>query len=117
MSESKELLEATVKGLQDKLELLQTELNVKKLELNNVNKPKLNQSILDIIYDCIDEGIEEYDFTDVDGYEFEPEFDYDHKVVIGNIELTHKDYVKEPILKLIDSGFNIIDDTEENSAQ
>ena len=113
MSESKELLEATVKGLQDKLEQLQTELNVKKLELNNVNKPKLNQSILDIIYDCIDEGIEEYDFTDVDGYEFEPEFDYENKVVIGSIELTHKDYVKEPILKLIETKFNIIDDTDD----
>ena len=117
MSESKELLEATVKGLQDKLEQLQTELNVKKLELNNVNKPKLSQSTMDIIYDCIDEGIEEYDFSDVDGYEFEPEFDYENKVVIGSIELTHKDYVKEPILKLIESRFNIIDDTEENSAQ
>ena len=66
MSESKELLEATVKGLKEKLEQLQTELNVKTLQLNNVNKPKLNQSTMDIIYDCIDEGIEEYDFTDVD---------------------------------------------------
>ena len=113
MSESKELLEATVKGLQDKLEQLQTELNVKKLELNNVNKPKLNQSTMDIIYDCIDEGIEEYDFSDVDGYEFEPEFDYENKVVIGSIELTHKDYVKEPILKLIETKFNIIDDTDD----
>ena len=113
MSESKELLEATVKGLQYKLEQLQTELNVKKLELNNVNKPKLNQSTMDIIYDCIDEGIEEYDFSDVDGYEFEPEFDYENKVVIGSIELTHKDYVKEPILKLIETKFNIIDDTDD----
>ena len=111
MENNKELLEATVKGLQDKLELLQTELNVKTLELNNVNKPKLNQSTMDIIYDCIDEGIEEYDFSDVDGYEFEPEFDYENKVVIGSIELTHKEYIKEPILKLIENKFNIIDDT------
>ena len=111
MSESKELLEATVKGLQDKLELLQTELNVKTLELNNVNKPKLNQSTLDIIYDCIDEGIEEYDFSDTDGYEFEPEFDYDNRIVMRSIELTHKEYIKEPILKLIENKFNIIDDT------
>ena len=113
MSESKELLEATVKGLKDKLEQLQTELNVKTLQLNNVNKPKLNQSTMDIIYDCIDEGIEEYDFSDSDGYEFEPEFDYDNKVVIGNIDLTHKEYVKEPILKLIETKFNIIDDTDD----
>ena len=115
MSENKELLEATVKGLQDKLELLQTELNVKTLELNNVNKPKLNQSTLDIIYDCVTEGIEEFDFSDSDNYEFEPEFDYDSKVVIGSIDLTHKDYIREPIIELIEKKFNIIDDTEVNT--
>ena len=48
MSESKELLEATVKGLQDKLKMLQTELNVKTIELNNINKPELLQSVYDI---------------------------------------------------------------------
>ena len=116
MSESKELLEA-VKGLQDKLEQLQTELNVKTLQLNNVNKPKLDQSTMDVIYDCVTEGVEEFDFSDSDNYEFEPEFDYDSKVVIGSIELMHKDYVAEPIIKLIEKRFNIIDDTEENSAQ
>ena len=116
MENNKELLEATVKGLQDKLEQLQTELNVKTLELNNVSKPKLNQSTMDIIYDCINDGLYEFDFSDTDAYEFEPEFDYDSKVVIGSIELTHKDYVAEPIIKLIESKFNIIDDTEVNTA-
>ena len=113
MSESKELLEATVKGLQDKLELLQTELNVKTIELNNVNKPKLNQSTLDIIYDCVTEGIEEFDFDDSDNYDFEPTFDYDNRVVIGSIEFNNKDYIREPIIKLIENTFKIIDDTEE----
>ena len=117
MSESKELLEATVKGLQDKLELLQTELNVKTIELNNVNKPKLNQSTLDIIYDCITEGIEEFDFSDTENYDFEPDLDYDRRVVIGSIEFNSEDYVREPIIKLIENKFKIIDDTEENSAQ
>lgn len=117
MENNKELLEATVKGLQDKLEQLQTELNVKTLELNSINKPKLNQSTLEIIYDCITEGIEEFDFSDTDNYDFEPEFDYDHKVVIGNIEFNSCDYVREPIINKIEKTFNIIDDTEENSAQ
>ena len=117
MDNKKELLEATVKGLQDKLELLQTELNVKTLQLNSVNKPKLNQSTLEIIYDCVTEGIEEFDFTDTDNYEFEPELDYDHKVIIGNIEFNGCDYVREPIINKIEKTFNIIDDTEENSAQ
>ena len=46
MENNKELLEATVKGLQDKLEQLQTELNVKTLELNSINKPKLIQRVI-----------------------------------------------------------------------
>ena len=115
MSESKELLEATVKGLQEKIQSLQTDLNVKTKELNDVNKPKLNQSTLDIIYDCVTEGIEEFDFTDTDNYDFEPEFDYDHKVVIGNLEFNSCDYVRESIIEFIEKTFNIIDDTEVNT--
>ncbi len=116
MSESKELLEATVKGLQHKLELLQTELNVKTLELNNINKPKLNQSTLDIIYDCVTEGVQEFDFSDVDNYEFEPEFDYDNKIVIGSIEMNDTSYIVESIMNKIDKYFKVLPtNTEENT--
>ena len=115
MSESKELLEATVKGLQDKLEQLQTELNVKTLELNNINKPKLNQSTMDIIYDCIDDGIHEFNFNCDSHYDFEYEIDYDGRVSTHHIEFNSTDYVKEPIIKLIEDKFNIINDTENES--
>ena len=115
MENNKELLEATVKGLQDKLELLQTELNVKTLELNNINKPKLNQSTMDIIYDCVNDGIHEFDFSDTDNYDFEPELDYDRRVSIQSIEFNNIDYVMEPIIKLIEKAFNIIDDENEDN--
>ena len=115
METNKELLEATVKGLQDKLEQLQTELNVKNLELNNINKPKLNQSTLDIIYDCINDGINEFDFSDSDNYDFEYEIDYDGRINTNHIEFNNADYIQEPILKLIENKFNIINDTEDES--
>ena len=111
MENNKELLEATVKGLQDKLEQLQTELNVKTLELNNINKPKLNQSTLDIIYDCINDGLHDFDFSDTDNYDFEPELDYDRRISIQSIEFQSIDYIQEPIMELIEKKFNIIDDT------
>jgi hypothetical protein len=117
MNESKELLEATIKGLEEKVNQLNNDLDTKKKELENVNKPELNQSTLDIIYDCVTEGIEEFDFTDTDNYDFEPELDYEGKVIIGSIEFNNEDYVREPIIKLIEDRFKIIDDTEENSAQ
>jgi hypothetical protein len=112
MENNKELLEATVKGLQDKLEQLQTELNVKKLELNNVNKPKLNQSTMDIIYDCINDGLHEFDFNDEENYDFEYELDYDGRVRTCSVEFNSLDYIQEPIIKSIESKFNIINDIE-----
>ena len=111
MENNKELLEATVKGLQDKLEQLQTELNVKTLELNNINKPKLNQSTLDTIYDCIDEGIADFDFNCDSHYDFEYEIDWDGRINTSNVCFNSADYIKEPIVSLIEKKFNIIDDT------
>ena len=115
MSESKELLEATVKGLQEKIQSLHTDLNVKTKELNDVSKPKLNQSTLDIIYDCVTEGIEEFDFSDYDNYDFEYEIDYDGRIRTCSVEFNGCDYIREPIVKLIENKFNIIDDTEDES--
>ena len=115
METNKEMLEATVKGLQDKLEQLQRELNIKNLELNNINKPKLNQSTLDTIYDCIDEGIADFDFNCDSHYDFEYEIDYDGRINTCNVEFNSVDYIQEPILKLIENKFNVVNDTEDEN--
>ena len=117
METNKELLEATVKGLQEKIQSLQTDLNVKTKELNDVSKPKLNQSALEIIYDCVTEGIEEFDFNDEENYDFEYELDYDGRIRTNNIEFNSCDYVREPIVRLIENKFNIIDDTENDETK
>ena len=115
METNKELLEATVKGLQDKLQQLQTELNVKTLELNNINKPKLNKSEMDVIYDCIDEGINNFSFNDEECYDFEYELDYDGRVSTSNIDFNSGDYLLEDIVTQIEKKFNIIDDTKDEN--
>jgi len=111
--ENKELIEASVKGLQDKIQQLQTELNVKTKELNNINKPKLNQSTLDIIHDCINDGINEFDFNCDSHYDFEYEIDYDGRVSTNSIEFNSADYIQEPIMRIIENKFNIIFDAED----
>ena len=113
MNESKELLEATIKGLNEKISQLNHDVMMKTKELEDINKPEMSGEMYDEIHGLVEEGVGDFDFTDAGNYEFEPEFDYENKVVIGSIELTHKDYVKEPILKLIETKFNIIDDTDD----
>ena len=115
METNKELLEATVKGLQEKVEQLTKDLQTKRKELDNINKPKLNQSTMDIIYDCINDGLHEFDFNEEENYDFEYELDYDGRVRTCSIEFNSIDYVQEPIIKSIENKFNIIDDTEVNT--
>ena len=107
MSESKELLEAAIKGLEEKVNQLNDDLATKKKELEDVNKPEMTGEMYDKVQEMVEEGISNFDFTDTNNYEFEPEFDYDHKVVIGSIEMTDSNYVVESIMNKIDRHFKI----------
>ena len=108
MNESKELLEATIKGLEEKINSLNTDINMKKKELEDINKPEMQGEMFDKIHGLVEEGIEEFDFNDAENYEWEPEFDYDNKVVIGNIEMSDTSYIVESIMNKIDAHFKII---------
>ena len=43
MNESKELLEATIKGLEEKINSLNTDINMKRKELEDINKPEMEK--------------------------------------------------------------------------
>ena len=108
MNESKELLEATIKGLQEKIEGLNADLITKQKELQDVNKPEISGEMYDEIYGLVEEGVNDFDFSDADNYHFEPEFDYDNKVVIGTIEMGDSHYIVESIMNKIDENYKVI---------
>ena len=107
MNESKELLEATIKGLEEKVNQLNNELNIKQKELQDVNKPVMEAWMFDEIQGLVEDGVGEFDFNDSDNYEFEPEFDYDKRIVIGSIEMNDTSYIVESIMNQIDKYFKI----------
>ena len=116
MSESKELLEATVKGLQEKIQSLQNDLNEKQRELEDVNKPEMEAWMFDEIHGLVEDGVSSFDFSDADNYEFEPEFDYENRIVIGNIEINDTRDIVESVMDKIDKYFKILPtSTEENT--
>ena len=59
MNESKELLEATIKGLEEKINSLNTDINMKKKELEDINKPEMQGEMFDKIHGLVEEGISE----------------------------------------------------------
>ena len=108
MNESKELLEATIKGLEEKVNQLNNDLTIKKKELEDVNKPEMSGELFDQLHGLVEEGVGEFDFSDRENYDFEPELDYDNRVAIGSIELNNHYEVVSLIMNKIDHEFKVI---------
>ena len=109
MSETKEMLEATVKGLQDKIGQLNMDLKSKQQELEDANKPVISSTTMDIINDTVNKAIEDYNF-DCGMFEYEFNLCYDNKLELS--DLTFADYydLTEAIVTKIEKQFKIEQD-------
>ena len=107
MNESKELLEATVKGLEEKLHQLSSDLRSKQRELADVSKPEMTGEMYDNIMELVEEGIGNFDFSDSENYDIEYEIDYDGRVNAAGLEFNSASELTERIMSEIDSNFKI----------
>jgi len=107
MSETKELLEATVKGLEEKINNLNDDLRSKQRELADVSKPVMTGKMYDSIYELIEEGIDNFDFNDSGNYEIEYELDYEGRVNATSLEFNSTTEIAEVIMNKIDSHYKV----------
>ena len=109
MSENKELLEATVKGLQDKIGSLNMELKDKQRELEDVNKPILPHKTLVDLEMIIDNAIGDYSF-ECGEFDYEFNLDYDNRIELSDLSFNDGHNLAEAIMKAIDNHFKIEED-------
>ena len=105
-NDNKELLEATVKGLQDKIGSLNMELKDKQKELEDCNKPVISSTTMDVINDAVDTALGNYDL-DCGMFDYEFEMDYDNRVTLSNLTFTDTYDVVEAIIKNIEKQFKV----------
>lgn len=60
-------------------------------ELKDLNKPKLTGLQLDEMYQAIEQGIESFDFDDIDNYDTEFHIDYDNRIALENMSFHNAD--------------------------
>ena len=106
MSENKELLEATVKGLQEKIVSLQHDLREKEKDLEEVNKPEITAEQMDIINDAVNEALEDYQF-DCGMFEYEFNINYDNKLELSELTFTDSYDISEAIIMNITKQFKL----------
>ena len=105
-----ELIEATVKGLQDKIGHLNMELKDKQKELEDAGKPVISSTVMDVINDAVNNAVENYDFDNADQYEIDFSLDYDGKVQAETINLRDTYELMEAIVLKIEKQFKINDE-------
>ena len=113
MSETKEMLEATVKGLQDKIGQLNTDLKSKQQELEDVSKPVISEQTLHIIEDVVNKTIENYNF-ECGHFEYEFNINYDNKLELSELTFVDGYDLVEAVVTKIEKQFKIEKDEETN---
>ena len=118
MSDSKEMLEATVKGLQEKCEQLTNDLQAKRRELEDINKPKISKSVFEEIEDSVFNNMES-------ALDRLSESDYDLELELSGLELCvyqlnfhDTNSISEYIMDAINDKFNVVEEettTTDNS--
>ena len=102
--DNKELIEATVKGLQDKINQLNVELKDKQKELEDCNKPVISSVTLDIVNGAVNSVLEDYNF-DCGMFDYEFEISYDNKLELSNLSFTDHYDIEEAIMMNITKQF------------
>ena len=109
MSETKEMLEATCKGLEDKISQLNMDLKAKQQELKDVNKPVISSTTMDIINDTVNKAVEDYEF-DCGEFEYEFSINYDNKLELSDLTFNDHYNLAEAVMKGITNHFKIAED-------
>ena len=112
-NDNKELLEATVKGLQEKIVSLQHDLKAKQQELEDVNKPVISEQTLHVVEDVVNKAIEDYNF-DCGMFEYEFNLDYDNKLELSDLTFTDAYELVEAVVTKIEKQFKVIKDEKTN---
>jgi hypothetical protein len=117
MADSKEMLEATVKGLQEKVDSLTKDLAAKKNELEDINKPKISKSVYEEIEDSVYNNMEQaLDRLDEHNYDIELELS-GLELSVYQLNFHDTNSISEYIMDAINDKFNVVEDetTTDNS--
>lgn len=82
-------------------------------QLEDYNKPELTPAQLDEIQCAIENGVENFDFSDSDNYDKEYELDYDGRVNLASLEFNNSYELIEMIVSKVHNLFKEAECPEE----
>ena len=109
-----QMLEAQVETNKTMSETYLKELELAKKDLADVNKPELTPLQFDDLYEAIESGIGNFDFSDSDNFDKEFGIDYDGRVTLESFDINNAQDLVEAIADKVNNLFTEKLDTTEN---
>jgi len=108
--ETKEMLEATITELQEKVDAITKDLQVKQAELEGINKPTMTENVYELLQDTIREAIDNISFSQED-FDWEPTW-HGKEVELDYLQFNEQDSMYDDIIRWIDKEFRVIENKE-----
>ncbi len=109
---TKEELEQKIQMLEERVvsntsEMISVQADLKDAEkqLSDINKPELTPLQFDDLYEAIEEGVGEFDFSDERNYDAEFGINYECKVYLESLELSSSQKLVEMIVARVTKLF------------
>lgn len=91
---------------------MKKELSIAKLDLKNINKPKITKEFVDEMREAVYQAINQISFNNVESYDVDFEIDYNNTLAVSNIEFNEVDDINETVCDYIEDLFNVIEEDE-----
>lgn len=109
----KELTAALTQFETDKA-VLKTRLDAAQAELADAEKPVINKALVDAIRTAVTDAVNNYNFCEVDSYEYDFSINYDNRLELDNISFEYTDDLEEMICDYVEDLFKVVEDEDED---
>ena len=89
------------------------DLELAQKQLADINKPELTPLQFDNLYEAVEKGVGEYDFSDSDNFDKEFGIDYDGKVTLESFDINNSQELVEAITDKVNKLFTEAECPEE----
>ena len=91
------------------------DLELAKKELADINKPELTPLQFDNLYEAVEKGVGEYDFSDSDNFDKEFGIDYDGRVTLESFDISNSQDLVEAVVAEVSKLFT--EKSEDDNSQ
>ena len=107
-------LKASLEMHESQVKDLQHDLKTAEQRLADADKPKLTESMFELIHRAIESAVNDYSgFDQEDCYDYEMNMEYDNKVYLSHINFQNHDDLAEEIFNKVENQFGITEESDD----